>query len=133
MYKKILLADDDQEDVELLQSFITEKSLSIQLTIAQNGEKLIDLLSKMPRPDLILLDLHLPLKNGKQCLLEIRSNTEFNNIPIAIYSGSDNKAIIDFCMSNKANHYFVKPHTYSGFVELAQGLGNGKLIDNYSN
>jgi CheY-like chemotaxis protein len=133
MYHKILLAEDDKEDVELLQSFIDENCLQIHLTIASNGEKLINLLNQTPKPDLILLDLHLPLKNGKECLVEIRSNIEFKDIPIAIYSGSDQKANIEFCLSHQADHYFVKPDTYSGFVALVKGLCKGELINNCNN
>jgi CheY-like chemotaxis protein len=127
-YNKIFLADDDEEDIELLKSAINETCSRLQLTIAADGEALLQLLQQTSKPDLILLNLKMPLKDGRECLKEIRRKMEFDNIPVAIYSTSSSPADIEYCLSTGANHYFIKPPSYSGLVSIVKGLCAGKLI-----
>ncbi|MEO6719899.1 MAG: response regulator [Ferruginibacter sp.] len=122
IYNKIVLVDDDRDDIELFQSVIQETCPNVQLTVTTNGEKLIYLLKEIPTPDIILLDLNMPIKDGKQCLAEIRAKAEYNNIAVAMFSTSGRKADIDFCLSNGADHYFVKPQTYTGLIAFVQNL-----------
>jgi CheY-like chemotaxis protein len=128
LFNKIFLADDDEEDIELMQSVINENCSHLHLTVAPDGEVLLQLLQATSKPDLILLNLKMPFKDGRECLTEIRSNSAFDNIPVAIYSTSSSQADIDYCLSRGANHYFVKPTSYAGLVSIVQGICNGKLI-----
>jgi CheY-like chemotaxis protein len=122
LYKKILLVDDDKDDIELFQSVINENCPDVQLTVATSGEQVAQLLQKIPKPDIILLDLNMPIKDGKQCLVEIRGESDFDDIPVAIYSTSSRQADMDFCLANGADQYFVKPQTYTGLINFIQGL-----------
>jgi CheY-like chemotaxis protein len=122
VYNKILLVDDDKDDIELFQSVIDEICPDVNLTIATSGQQLISLLREMHKPEIILLDLNMPIKDGKQCLAEIRAEDEYDHIPVAIYSTSCRQADVDFCLANGANYYFVKPQTYTGLINFIQGL-----------
>ncbi len=121
------MADDDQDDVELFQCAVEETCPDLELTVATDGEKLINLLDEIPTPDAIFIDLNMPLKTGKECLEEIRTKDEFDNVPIVILSTSAQKADIDFCLNNGANHYFIKPHSYEGIKSIVENLCSGQL------
>ena len=84
LFKHILIADDDQDDIELFQDAVNEICPDLKLTIATDSEKLINLLSKIPKPGAIVLDLNMPLKSGKGCLKEIRNNYEFKDVSVVI-------------------------------------------------
>lgn len=125
--KNIVMADDDQDDVELFQSAVDETCDHLSLTVAMDGTKLMKLLDKSPEPDAIFLDLNMLGKSGKDCLEEIRSEEKFDDVPVVILSTSNRKTEIDFCLNNGADHYFVKPHTYEGLQLIVKDLCNGKL------
>ena len=71
--RNIVMADDDQDDVDLFQSAVDETCPKISLTVAKDGTKLMQLLDSSPAPDAIFLDLNMLGKSGKDCLGEIRS------------------------------------------------------------
>lgn len=120
--KYILIADDDEDDVEMFIAAIDEACHAINVTVVTNGVKLLALLSKIPKPDAILLDLNMPLKSGRECLDEIRSKQEFDKVPIAILSTSGSKGEIDYCLTNGANLYFVKPNSFDGMKSIVQNI-----------
>jgi CheY-like chemotaxis protein len=122
--KRIVIADDDEEDVEMFQSAVNETCPDLELTVANDGAHLINILNKIPRPDAILLDLNMPLKTGKECLVEIRTKDEFKDVPIVILSTSDHKADIDYCLKNGANDYIVKPQSFEGMKNIVINLCN---------
>ncbi len=112
----IFLADADADDRAMFEEVITEIDSSIQLTCAEDGMKLLQLLnSKMPLPHLIFLDLNMPNKNGKECLDEIRRVERLKDIPIIIYSTSSSPKDINDTFDKGANLYVRKP---SSFKEL---------------
>jgi CheY-like chemotaxis protein len=125
--RNIVMADDDQEDVELFQSAVNETCSRLSLTVATDGTKLMKLLDKTPAPDAIFLDLNMLGKSGKDCLEEIREKEKFDNVPVVILSTSSRKAEIDFCLSNGADYYFVKPHSYEGLKGIIKSLCRGVL------
>lgn len=125
--KNIVMADDDQDDVEMFQSAVDESCPDLEITVATDGEKLIKLLEKVPTPDAIFLDLNMPRKSGKECLEEIRKKEQFDEVPIVILSTSNQKAEVNFCLNNGANHYFVKPHSYTGIKNIVKNICKGKL------
>jgi CheY-like chemotaxis protein len=120
--KKIILADDDPDDVEFFQQAVSDVCSDIDLAIATDGSLLLDLLAKKPLPVGIVLDLNMPVKSGRECLSEIRSNTAFDKVPVFILSTSCQKQEIDFCLSNGANYYLVKPSSYEGLKEMIKGI-----------
>ncbi len=118
----IVLADDDIDDIELFSEVLIQNCPHIKLSVANNGKELLELLATILPPDLILLDLSMPLLTGQQCLLKIRAKPQYNHVPIAIYSTSSRKEEIEYCLENGANLYLIKPNTYSGISELLKDM-----------
>src|SRR5438105_121894 len=125
--KNIVIADDDQDDVDLFQSAVEETCSQVSLTIARDGTKLMKLLDNTPAPDAIFLDLNMLGKSGRDCLEEIRSQEKFAEVPVMILSTSNRKAEIDECLSNGADHYFVKPNSYDELKNIIKELCDGQL------
>ena len=123
----IVMADDDQDDVDLFQLAIDESCSKLSLTVAMDGTKLMKLLNSTPAPDAIFLDLNMLGKSGKDCLGEIRSQARFDAVPVIILSTSNRKSEIDHCLNNGANHYFVKPNNSDGLQKIIMDLCNDQL------
>ena len=120
--KRIMIADDDPDDVQNFQLAMKETGISYRLIIANDGEDLLQLLDDLKAPDLIVLDLSMPRKNGAVCLQELRSKKQFDKIPNIILSTSSFQKDIDNCMALGANKYFVKPTSYTTFKEMVQEI-----------
>lgn len=115
----IALADDDEDDRLFFQEAIEEITVRTKLSLFQNGKELMDYLN-LPNvilPNLIFLDLNMPIKNGMQCLQEIRNNPLLNPISIAIYSTSSSEKDIEETFVNGANIYLNKPNNFSKLRE----------------
>ena len=125
--KNIVIADDDQDDVDLFQSAVDEICSKLSLTVALDGTILMKLLDNIPVPDAIFLDLNMLGKSGKDCLEEIRSQAKFDDVPVMILSTSNRKSEIDHCLNNGANHYFVKPSNYNELKDIVKELCKGQL------
>lgn len=109
---RILLADDDADDRELFEEALADIQPNAVLTTAQDGEELMFILQNYHRPDLIFLDLNMPRKNGKECLLEIVKDPALQKIPIVIFSTSVNPLDIEETFSLGALLFFRKPNSY---------------------
>ena len=125
--KHILIADDDPDDIALFESAMMEMCPDLKLSVAYNGVNLLEILPTIPLPDAIILDLNMPLVGGKECLIKIRSQSRFDEVPVIIFSTSRRQSDIDYCMGEGANHYVVKPNTYSGLKILVEKLCEGQL------
>lgn len=108
---KLLIAEDDTDDFELIKDAIEECNLSVTIERAENGDILIKILDDRI-PDLLFLDILLPCKDGRQCLKEIRSNRKYDLLPIIIYSSSNAWAEVEFCFREGANLYVIKPTSF---------------------
>lgn len=111
----IALADDDEDDRLFFEEAIEEITIRTKLSLFHNGKELMDYLN-LPNvilPNLVFLDLNMPVKNGMQCLKEIRSNPFLNNVSIAIYSTSSSEKDIEETFVNGANIYLNKPNNFS--------------------
>jgi CheY-like chemotaxis protein len=126
-FKHILIADDDPDDVELFQEAVVESCQEINLGIACDGLKLLSLLQNGPKPSAIILDLNMPRKSGKECLIEIRAKEEFDDVPIAILTTSSSMDDIEFCLKGGANHYFVKPNSLNGIRTIVENICNSVI------
>ncbi len=121
---EILLVEDSADDVELISKLFGFTDLSYRLQVARDGVEAIaylnqqDDLNHSSRPDLILLDLHLPKKDGKQVLAEIKSDSRFTQIPIIILTSSDCQQDILQCYQMDANCYLTKPSNIEDFSRL---------------
>lgn len=128
----ILMADDDEDDVLLTQKALKQGKLLNDLHCVQDGEELMDYLlhrgvytdaSQAPRPGVILLDLNMPRKDGREALKEIKSNPDLKDIPIVVFTTS--KAEEDIYRSYKlgVNSFITKPVTFERLIEVMQMLG----------
>ena len=110
----ILLADDDEDDRALFTDALQELYSKVKLTTAKNGVDLMRLLEtwKSTLPDVIFLDLNMPLKNGIECLDEIKAQEELKTLPVVILSTSSQKETMDMLFKKQASMYIKKPGTY---------------------
>ena len=125
--KHIVIADDDEDDIAMFTSAVVESFPTIDVIVAKDGVKLLSILNKIPKVDAILLDLNMPIKSGKECLDEIRSKKEFDKVPITILSTSNSRREMDYCLSNGADNYFVKPHSLAALRSIVTNICNGVL------
>lgn len=128
----ILMADDDQDDCMLVKDAFEELHLAGDLHFVDDGEKLLDFLhhrgaytegNSYPRPSLILLDLNMPRKDGREALREIKADRSLRSIPVVILTTSKEEE--DICRSYKAgaNSFITKPVTFEGLVDVMKSLG----------
>jgi CheY-like chemotaxis protein len=119
---KIVLADDDEDDRMLFKEAIDEISIKTKLTMFNNGQELMDYLNlpNVALPDLVFLDLNMPIKSGMQCLKEIRCNPGLKDVTVAIYSTSSSESDIEDTFVNGANIYLNKPNNFNKLQESIQ-------------
>lgn len=112
---QILVVDDDLEDHMILQSFFNEVGLDDKVGYRENGQQALQFLDQLAEdtalPRLIILDLNMPILNGTQTLLHLKKNVRFKNIPVIIFSTSENETEKRKCLSLGAVDYMVKPLT----------------------
>ncbi len=112
---RILLADDDEADRLLFKEALTELNLNTVVDTVKNGVQLMEWLrlNAVCLPQLLFLDLNMPLKSGLECLKEIRSCDKIKDVFIAIYSTSDNERDQEDTFRNGANVYITKPADFN--------------------
>ena len=122
----ILLADDDKDDRILMREALQELNADIKLLTAEHGKACLELLGELTvLPDMILLDINMPVKNGKETLAELKNNpaySELVSVPIIMYSTSANSRDIDESYKLGANLYIIKPNNFSGLTILVNRL-----------
>lgn len=127
----ILMADDDPEDRLLAEDAFEEAHLANNLRFVEDGEELMDYLCQRnqysnpgsaPRPGLILLDLNMPRKDGREALAEIRANPDLCRIPIVVLTTSKAEEDILRTYSLGVNSFITKPVTFDGLVEIVKTL-----------
>ena len=106
--KKILLADDDADDRSLFKEALAEVSPDSELAIATNGVELLEVLSK-ETPDMLFLDINMPLKNGIDCVKWIKDLKQFRNLIVVAYSSAINNSEINKAYAYGMDLYFIKP------------------------
>lgn len=116
----ILLADDDEDDRGFFSDALGEVSPADSLLFVENGIGLMRLLQDSEAPDILFLDLNMPVKNGYECLAEIRQSEKWKQLPIVIISTSLQPEALDRVYKQGASLYIVKPNDYrhlKGFIE----------------
>lgn len=128
----ILMADDDEDDCLLAREALAESRLANDLYIVRDGEQLMDYLYQRgeyrdshhaPRPGLILLDLNMPKKDGREALKQIKGDVNLRRIPVVVLTTSKADADIHRSYDLGANSFITKPVTFSGLVEVMKTLG----------
>jgi CheY-like chemotaxis protein len=119
---QIVLADDDEDDRDLFEMAIKELTMPINLALFVDGDKLLAHLDKNKNPDILFLDLNMPLKSGFECLETIRAWERFKTLPVIILSTSNAKRDIDRCYDLGANFYIVKPFSYQELSSIIRKI-----------
>jgi CheY-like chemotaxis protein len=117
----VYLVDDDVDDLEIVQEALITHSYKGPVITASNGKVLMDQLNNqhfLSRPDVILLDLNMPLKNGFQALQEIKDDPSLKSIPVIILTASSRKEDEARCFELGCSFYFTKPSKLSDYVDL---------------
>lgn len=122
---RILMADDDQEDCELMQEAMSEQKYASCLDFVHDGEALLARLraaSPNQRPDLILLDLNMPRMNGIEALRCIREDPDLKLIPVVILTTSTAEQDVVRSYEAGGNSYITKPITFDALTDVATKL-----------
>ena len=126
----ILMADDDPDDRLLAQDALAECHLQAEIQFVENGEELLDYLHRrgnygpaLPRPGLVLLDLNMPRKDGREALREIKSDPELRRIPVVVLTTSKADTDISNIYSLGANSFISKPVTFDALVNVMKAVG----------
>lgn len=119
--KHVYYADDDLDDRFLFQEAVNEINASLQLTLADSGHALIDALRNAPMlPDVVFLDWNMPVKNGFQCLQEIKQHPRLKAIPVVIISTSSANSVSRATLEGGAFRYIQKPVYFAQLKTLIQ-------------
>ncbi len=127
---EILLVEDNPGDVLLVKKGFTSSKISNHIRVAQDGEEALEMLRRsgphtdVPLPDLILLDLNMPRKDGKEVLAEIKQDPNLRRIPVIVLTGSDAETDVVKSYNLHANGYIVKPVAIEMFEEIIRAIEN---------
>lgn len=125
----ILLADDDPDDRQFFSEAIGELKMEHKLSLFKDGKELMDYLEHPERehediPHILFLDLNMPCKNGFDCLKEIRENSKYKDLSIAIYSTSSSDKDIEESFIGGANIYIKKPNDFGELKKVIKEVVN---------
>ena len=113
----VYLADDDKDDQDLFKTALSEINPNIKLRLFSRGKDLIAAMnSETQRPDLIFLDLYMPIMDGESCLKEIKTNLKQKHIPVIIYSSEFDLDRIEDLFELGADGYLKKPFSYDDLI-----------------
>ena len=123
-YTHIILVDDDEDDRLFFTDAFEELKISTKIQTFKDGVELMDYLNadEVVLPEIIFLDLNMPKKNGIECLNEIKADSKFNNIAIAIYSTSSSEEHIEETFVKGANIYIKKPSDFNTLKKVLQDV-----------
>ncbi len=128
----IVMAEDDADDRLLVKDALDECKWDVDMRFVENGEELLDYLlrrgkydqaANCPRPGLILLDLNMPRKDGREVLREIKASAELRRIPVVVLTTSKADTDIEGIYELGANSFISKPVQFDGLVNLMKLLG----------
>ena len=125
--RRVLMADDDPEDVLLFRDAFKRSGIREELQSVSDGQELVDFLhaahsADKPLPDLILLDLNMPRKDGREALAEIKGDPLLRSIPTIVLTTSSREEDVQRCYELGANSYVRKPSTFDSMVDFARIL-----------
>lgn len=126
--RRLLLVEDNHGDVRLVREALMESELSIKLEVASDGQQALEVLGLTPEspgaeiPELIVMDLKLPVIDGKELLRSIKNHPRTRSIPVVVFSSSSLGRDIDGSYREHANCYVTKPGTLTEFIEAIQEI-----------
>lgn len=120
----ILIADDDEDDILLVKSALEDCEYNGRVDFVENGIALLDFLIKNTDnlPDLVLLDLNMPKKDGREVLIEVRANEALKRLPVLVFTTSKSPEDIKTCYANGANCYLSKPSSFDDLVTTMEKI-----------
>ena len=118
----IVLADDDEDDYLFLKSAAEQSKCPVDIKHVLNWLELLRSINRLPMPDVIFLDLNMPVKNGLECLELLRAESKFDGISIIIYSTSASQRDIDEAYRLGANYYIVKPSSQQDITKVIEKI-----------
>ena len=131
----ILIAEDDADDRYLLEAAFKENGFNDTLYFVENGIKALEFLEGLQEkdsgkdwPSLILLDLNMPKKDGREVLKEIKQSTIFKKIPVIVFSTTNNEMEMRRCYEMGANSYITKPSSFEGLIKTVAALRTYWLV-----
>ena len=125
----ILIAEDDVDDRMLLQTAFDESNIKVRIEFVGNGSELFEFLEttnddRLSYPRIILLDLNMPKKDGRETLREIKQHPVFKKIPVVVFTTTKNENEIARCYELGANTYVVKPDSFELLRKIAVNLSD---------
>lgn len=126
---RILLVEDNPSDVRLIREALKECTLPVEVTVARDGVEAMDYLHGVEgdgrkQPDVILLDLNLPKKNGREVLAEIKSAPRLKRIPVVVMTSSSAEDDISASYQLNAHSYITKPSSLDGYTDIVHAIEN---------
>ncbi|MBL7712725.1 MAG: response regulator [Chitinophagaceae bacterium] len=120
---KILLVEDDLDDVELLEDALRDHNVAYEAAILHDGSAAVEYIRACTScPDLVILDFNLPKVHGRQLILELKATASFKQIPLLILTTSSAKEDIDYAYQNGADKYLIKPTSMAQVKELVDEI-----------
>jgi len=125
---EILLVEDSPSDTELTVEALNEAKVRNHLSIVEDGVQALDFLrrkgdyAQAPRPDLIMLDLNLPRKDGREVLAEIKSDDDLKMIPVVVLTTSRAEQDVLQAYKHHANCYITKPVDFGQFINVVRSI-----------
>ncbi|WP_224095410.1 response regulator [Nostoc sp. MS1] len=127
---EVLLVEDNPGDAELTRIALEDSKISVNLNIVEDGVEAMAFLRKqdkytnVPHPDIVLLDLNLPRKDGREVLAEIKTDNSLKRIPVVVLTTSQAEEDIIKAYNLAANCYITKPVDFDQFVRIVQSIEN---------
>jgi len=127
---ELLLVEDSEPDVRLTIEALREAKVKNRLWVVEDGVEALDFLRRQgrhadaPRPDLILLDLNLPRKDGRQVLKEVKSDDSLKRIPVVVLTTSKSEEDVLRAYNLHANCYITKPVDFARFMDVVKSIEN---------
>ncbi|MBT1707967.1 response regulator [Fulvivirgaceae bacterium PWU5] len=119
----IWLVDDDTDDCMLFEDAIAELGVALSIVCVADGADLLNKLRQATRPpDLVFLDVNMPIKNGMDCLAEIKRDEQFIRLPVVMWSTSGQPDIVEKAYRLGARLFMKKPHNFNNLKSLLHGI-----------
>ena len=123
----LLLVEDTASDVRLVKEAVKEIGVPVEVAVAKDGIEAMNYLrdaeaGNVSRPDLVLLDLNLPRKNGREVLTEIKGSPNLRQIPVVVMTSSQAEEDVNAAYALNANCYIIKPSDLSEYVDVVRSI-----------
>lgn len=124
----ILMVEDNPDDVDLTKEALLDAKVTFELHVVEDGVAAMEFLRRegsyreAPRPDLILLDLNLPKKDGREVLVEIKTDEDLRRIPVVVLTTSAAEEDVLGAYSSHVNCYITKPADFDQFIKVVKSI-----------